>query len=283
MLMVVADIFGRGPTCVSCPSELWHNRLLWTRTTQSRLRYFPHSSNALRKRISWRSASPHRAPTSPTSRRAYRLCTKRRLSGGYPSGPEWPNFSISESCGGASTMMPSRIMSTAKRPSMTSAPLPHRPGAATTAGIVAIRHLCPYSVFTLGQAGPFRQPPRVFRCARAVAGHRDSGRHRNSDLRRRAPPKNREDWGPRRPDAPDHRRDRGDLPRPGAAPAGPEQALRRLRLPAKVSRPRHRTRRFEPAQRDDRQGAGKIQCEGNLLDNAAVVRLPPAPAQAQQT
>ena len=75
-------------SCVSCLSKLWHNRLLWTRTPQSRPRYFPHSSNALRKRISLRSASPHRAPTSPTSRRAYRLCTKRRRSGGHRIGAE---------------------------------------------------------------------------------------------------------------------------------------------------------------------------------------------------
>jgi hypothetical protein len=54
-----------------------------------------------------------------------------------------------------------------------------------------------------------------------------------------------------------------------------------LRLPAEMSRPRHRTGQFEPAQRDDRQGAGEIPLEGNLLDNAAVVRLPPATAQAQ--
>ena len=50
-----------------------------------------------------------------------------------------------------------------------------------------------------------------------------------------------EDRGPRRPDAPDHRRDRGYLQQPGTATACPEQALRRLRLPAKVSRSRHRT------------------------------------------
>ena len=37
----------------------------------------------------------------------------------------------------------------------------------------------------------------------------------------------------------------------GAAAASPEQALRRLRLPTKVSRPRRRARRFEFAQRDD--------------------------------
>ena len=36
------------------------------------------------------------------------------------------------------------------------------------------------------------------------------------------PPKNREDRRPRRPDAPDHRRDRGNLQQPGTAPAGPE-------------------------------------------------------------
>ena len=202
---------------------------------------------------------------------------------GCASGPRWPNLSISGSCGVAATMKPSRILSTAKQPSMTLRCRSHEPEGRQSAGINAIRHLCPRLVFTLGQAGRFRQPARVFRCACAVAGHRDSGRHRNSDLRRGAPPKNCEDRGPRRPDAPDHRRDRGNLQQPGAAPAGPEQALRRLRLPAEVSRPRHRTRRFEPAQRDDRQGAGEMQCQGNLHDNAAVVRLPPATAQAQQT
>ena len=121
------------------------------------------------------------------------------------------------------------------------APPPHRPGGRQPQKSIAIRHLCSRPVFTLGQAGPFRQPARVFRCARAVADHRDSGRHRNTDLRRWPPPQNREDRGPRRPDAPDHRRDRGDLPQPGTAPADPEQALRHLRLPAEVSRPRHRT------------------------------------------
>jgi len=40
-----------------------------------------------------------------------------------------------------------------------------------------------------------------------------------------------------------------------------------------MSRPRHRARQSEPAQRDDRQGADKIPFEGNLLDNAALVRL----------
>jgi hypothetical protein len=64
-------------------------------------------------------------------------------------------------------------------------------------------------------------------------------------------------------------------------PSRPEQALRRLRLPDEVPRPCYRTRRFKLAQRDDCQGAGKMQCEGNLLDNAAFVRLPPATAQAQ--
>jgi hypothetical protein len=34
-----------------------------------------------------KNSSQHRVPTSPTSRRTYRLCTKRRLSGGHPSGP----------------------------------------------------------------------------------------------------------------------------------------------------------------------------------------------------
>ena len=69
---------------------------------------------------------------------------------------------------------------------------------------------------------------RVFRCALAVAGYRDTGRHRNTDLWRRLPPQNREDRGLRRPDAPDHRRDRGDLPQSGAAPAHLEPTLRRL-------------------------------------------------------
>jgi hypothetical protein len=41
-------------------------------------------------------------------------------------------------------------------------------------------------------------------------------------------------------------------------PLVPEHTLRRLRFPTKLSRSRRRTRRFEPAQRDDRQGAGKM-------------------------
>jgi len=49
------------------------------------------------------------------------------------------------------------------------------------------------------------------------------------------------DREPRGPDSPDHRSDQGDLPRSGAASAHSEQALRRLRLPAEVSRPRGRT------------------------------------------
>ena len=84
------------------------------------------------------------------------------------------------------------------------APPPHRIGSPPTAGINVIRHLCPRPAFTLGQAGSFRQPARVFRCARAIADHRNTGRHRNTDLRRWLPPQNRENWGPRRPDAPDH-------------------------------------------------------------------------------
>ena len=98
------------------------------------------------------------------------------------------------------------------------APPPHRPGARQRQELSPSGTFVPILVFTLGQAGPFRQPPRVFRCARAVAGHRGSGRHRNYDLRRRAPPQNCEDRGPRRPDAPDHRRDRGDLPQLGNRP-----------------------------------------------------------------
>ena len=89
--------------------------------------------------------------------------------------------------------------------------------------------------------------------------------------------------GPHRPNAPDDRRDRGNLQQPRTTAAGSEQALRRLRLPAEVSRPRRRTRQFEPAQRDVRQGAGKIPFEWNFIDNAAVVRLSPATSQAQQT
>ena len=104
---------------VLCPSSLRHNRLLWTRATQSRLRYFPHSSNARRKRISWPSESPHLAPSSPASKRTYRLCTNQRRSGGYQSRLGHPNLSISDNCGAALTMRPSRIMSTATRPSMT--------------------------------------------------------------------------------------------------------------------------------------------------------------------
>jgi hypothetical protein len=120
----------------------------------------------------------------------------------------------------------------------------------------------------------------LFRCARAVASHQDTGRHRKTDLGG-PPPQNREDRRPRSPDAPNHRRDWYVMSRSESAPPRPEQALRRLRLPDEVSRPRYRTRRFEPAQRDDCQGAGKMQCEGNLLDNAAVVRLPSATTQTQ--
>ena len=107
-------------------------------------------------------------------------------------------------------MRPSHIRSTAKQPSIT---LRCRRTNRKAANLREYRHpdLCPRLVFALGQAERFRQPARVFRCACAVAGHRDSGRHRNTDLRRGAPPKNCEDRGPRCPDAPDHRRDRGDL------------------------------------------------------------------------
>jgi hypothetical protein len=71
---------------------------------------------------------------------------------------------------------------------------------------------------------------------------------------------------------------RGDLPRSGPASPYSEQALRRLRFPAEVSRSRHRMRQFEPAHRDDRQRAGEMQCQRNLHGNTTVVRLSPSAA-----
>ena len=76
-------------------------------------RCFPHSLNARRKRISWRSANPRQAPSLLTLRRSYRRCTNRLQSGSYTAGPRWPNFSSSGSFGAASTMGPSLITSTA--------------------------------------------------------------------------------------------------------------------------------------------------------------------------
>ena len=61
-----------------------------------------------------------------------------------PSGLRWPNFSISESCGAAATMKPSRIMSTAKQPSMTCALAATEPGAANRGNR---RHPAPLSPF----------------------------------------------------------------------------------------------------------------------------------------
>ena len=248
MMVVVADaVFGRGTACVSCLSKLWHNRLLWTRTTQSRPRYFLHSLNARQKRISLAIGEPapgaYFADIEARISSMYKAVAKRRLRIGaevaelLDFGELWR--SLDHGAIAHYVDCDTAVYDFALPP--------HRPGGRQPQESSPSGNFVPDPVFTLGQAGPFRQPARVFRCARAVAGHRDSGRHRNSDLRRRAPPKNCEDRGPRRPDAPDHRRDRGNLPQPGAAPAGPEQALRRLRLPAKVSRPRHRTRRFEPA------------------------------------
>ena len=116
-----------------------------------------------------------------------------------------------------------------------------RPGGAPTAGIQPSGPFVPVLFSPWDKPRRFRQPARVFRCARAVAGHRDTARYRNTDLWRWLPPKNREDRGPRRPDTPNHRRDLGKLPRSEATSTGPEQALRRLRLPAEVSRASHRT------------------------------------------
>src|SRR5208337_4583299 len=67
---------------------------------------------------------------------------------------------------------------------------------------IAVWHPRAHAVFALGQAGYLRQPPPMFRCARAVAGHWNTGRHRNTDLRRRATPKNCKDRGPLGPDSP---------------------------------------------------------------------------------
>jgi hypothetical protein len=60
---------------------------------------------------------------------------------------------------------------------------PRRPGSRQPQKLRPSRHLCPRLAFTLGQVGRLRQPSRVFRCARAVAGHRDTARHRHKATR----------------------------------------------------------------------------------------------------
>lgn len=61
------------------------------------------------------------------------------------------------------------------------------------------------------------------------------------DLRRGVSPKSCEGRGLLGPNTPDYRSDRGKSPSPEPTSARPEQALRRLRLPAEVSRTRRRT------------------------------------------
>ena len=119
-------------------------------------------------------------------------------------------------------------------------PPPHRPKGANRRNP---RHPALLSPFCFCP-GTSRTFPTVYSCVSVRSRCRrppGTGRHWNTDLRRRPPPQNREDRGARRPDAPNHRSDRGDLPRSGTSAARSEQALRRLRLPAEVSRRRYRT------------------------------------------
>ena len=114
-------------------------------------------------------------------------------------------------------------------------------GSRPISEINSIRHLCPRFVFTLGQTGCFRQPAGVFRCACAVAGHGflpDTGTVIYGEGHRRKTVK-----------IGDHAvRTRQTIDAIVATcngreppPLSPEQALHRLRLPAEVSKPCHRT------------------------------------------